>query len=74
VINLSTNYEQQPDGFYRQARVCIRADHPDLRAVAPGDVPASSDGSAGAGDDGGPCRERQAPCQGGSSRTPAWLA
>ena len=27
VINLSTNYEQQPGGFYRQARVCTRADN-----------------------------------------------
>src|SRR6266550_5869670 len=28
VINLSTNYEQQPDGSYRQGRVYTRADNP----------------------------------------------
>src|SRR5205809_6192636 len=28
VINLSTNYEQQPDGAYRQDRVYTRADNP----------------------------------------------
>jgi cystathionine gamma-synthase len=28
VINLSTNYEQQPDGSYRQDRVYTRADNP----------------------------------------------
>ena len=28
VINLSTNYEQQPDGSYRQGRVYTRADDP----------------------------------------------
>src|SRR3989442_2802146 len=28
VINLSTNYEQQPDGSYRQGRVYPRADNP----------------------------------------------
>jgi cystathionine gamma-synthase len=28
VINPSTNYEQQPDGFYRQDRVYTRADNP----------------------------------------------
>jgi cystathionine gamma-synthase len=27
-INLSTNYEQQPDGSYRQDRVYTRADNP----------------------------------------------
>lgn len=28
VINLSTNYEQQPDGSYQQGRVYTRADNP----------------------------------------------
>src|SRR5260370_26964892 len=28
VINLSTNYEQQPDGSYPQGRVYTRADNP----------------------------------------------
>ena len=28
MINLSTNYEQQPDGSYRQGRVYTRADNP----------------------------------------------
>src|SRR6476619_404822 len=28
VINLSTNYEQQPDGSYREGRVYTRADNP----------------------------------------------
>src|SRR5256885_17010737 len=28
VINLSTNYEQEPDGSYRQGRVYTRADNP----------------------------------------------
>jgi hypothetical protein len=28
VINLSTSYEQQPDGSYRQGRVYTRADNP----------------------------------------------
>jgi cystathionine gamma-synthase len=28
VINLSTNYEQQPDGSYSQGRVYTRADNP----------------------------------------------
>ena len=28
VINLSTNYEQQPDGSHRQGRVYTRADNP----------------------------------------------
>src|SRR6266702_4198529 len=28
VINPSTNYEQQPDGSYRQGRVYTRADNP----------------------------------------------
>ncbi|HEY7879192.1 MAG TPA: cystathionine gamma-synthase, partial [Streptosporangiaceae bacterium] len=28
VINLSTNYEQAPDGSYRQGRVYTRADNP----------------------------------------------
>src|SRR6516162_6843183 len=28
VINLSTNYEQQPDGSYRQGRVYTRSDNP----------------------------------------------
>src|ERR1035438_8748368 len=28
VINLATNYEQEPDGSYRQGRVYTRADNP----------------------------------------------
>src|SRR5438874_12897758 len=28
VINLSTNYEQEPDGSYRDGRVYTRADNP----------------------------------------------
>ena len=34
VINLSTNYEQQPDGSYREGRVHTRADNAVRRRTA----------------------------------------
>jgi len=60
VINPSTNYEQQPDGSYRQDRVYTRADNPTseqaerLLAALEGAAPEGA-GPEGAGSEGGAC-------------------